>query len=126
MTNSLSEVTVAVAEREGSAEFLALGLEHHQAGRVTEAEACYRRVLATQPDHSDALHLLGVIAQQVKRYDVAVDLIGQAIKRNGHPVYFSNLGVVLNDQGKLEEAIAAYRQAIRIKPDFAEAYSNLG
>src|SRR5262249_35734033 len=37
-----------------------------------------------------------------------------------------NLGVVLNDQGKLEEAIAAYRQAIRIKPDFAEAYSNLG
>ena len=30
------------------------------------------------------------------------------------------------DQGKLDEAVAAYRQAIGIKPDFAEAHSNLG
>ena len=39
---------------------------------------------------------------------------------------YSNLGNALRDQGKLDEAIAAYRQAIRIKPDYAEAYSNLG
>ena len=31
----------------------------------------------------------------------------------------------LTDQGKLDEAVAAYRQAIRIKPDYAEAHSNL-
>ena len=30
-----------------------------------------------------------------------------------------------NEQGKLDEAVAAYRQAIGIKPDFAEAFSNL-
>ena len=111
---------------EDAAEFLAAGLEHHRAARLAEAEACYRRVLAAQPNHPDALHLLGLIAQQVRRYDVAVELIGQAIKRNAHPVYYSNLGVALNDQGRLGEAIAAYRQAISIKPDFAEAYSNLG
>src|SRR5262249_20746164 len=29
-------------------------------------------------------------------------------------------------QGKLDEAIAAYRHAIALKPDFADAYSNLG
>jgi predicted O-linked N-acetylglucosamine transferase (SPINDLY family) len=34
--------------------------------------------------------------------------------------------VVFKDQGRLNEAIAAYRQAIGIKPDYAEAYSNLG
>ena len=32
----------------------------------------------------------------------------------------------LGDPGKLDDAIAAYRRAIDIKPDFAEAYSNLG
>ena len=32
----------------------------------------------------------------------------------------------LKDQGKLEEAIASYQQALRLKPDYAEAYSNLG
>jgi predicted O-linked N-acetylglucosamine transferase (SPINDLY family) len=109
-----------------TAELLAAGLKHHQTARLAEAEACYRQVLAAQPQHPDALHLLGLIAQQARRYDLALELIRQAIRGNAHPVYFSNLGVALNDQGKLEEAIAAYRQAISIKPDFAEAYSNLG
>ena len=30
------------------------------------------------------------------------------------------------DQGKLDEAIANYQQALRLKPDYAEAYNNLG
>jgi len=30
------------------------------------------------------------------------------------------------DLGKLKEAEFSYRKAIEIKPDFAEAYSNLG
>src|SRR5215831_3321896 len=124
-SNPPGETTAAVGPKD-AAELLAAGLKHHQAARLAQAEVCYRRVLATEPEHPDALHLLGLLAQQVGRYDQAVELIGRALKRNGHPVYFSNLGVVLNDQGKLEEAIAAYRQAISIKPDFAEAYSNLG
>jgi hypothetical protein len=70
---------------------------------------------------------MGVVAHQTKRHDLAVELIGQAIKRNGrNPFYFYNLGVTLQDQGKPVEAIAAYRQAIRIKPDYAEAFKNLG
>ena len=38
----------------------------------------------------------------------------------------SNLGNALFGQHKLEEAVAAYRQAIGIRPDFAGAHSNLG
>ncbi len=37
-----------------------------------------------------------------------------------------NLGIALGNQGKLEEAIAAYREAIRLKPDYADAHNNLG
>ena len=37
-----------------------------------------------------------------------------------------NLGLALGDQGKLDEAVAEYRTAIRLKPDVAEAHSNLG
>ena len=111
----------------GVAELLGAGLKYHQAGRLAEAEACYQRVLAAQPNHADALHLLGVVAHQTKRHDLAVELIGQAIKRNGRsPTYFYNLGVTLQDCGKPTEAIAAYRQAIRIKPDYAEAFKNQG
>ncbi|HML15199.1 MAG TPA: tetratricopeptide repeat protein [Xanthobacteraceae bacterium] len=111
----------------GAAELLVAGIKHHHAGRLAEAEACYRRVLAAQPDHADALHLLGVIAHQAKRHDVAVEIIGRAINRNRKdPLYFCNLGAALKELSKLDEAVAAYRQAIRLKPDLAEAYSNLG
>ena len=37
-----------------------------------------------------------------------------------------NLGNTLMGQGKLDEAIAAYRRAIGIKPDYAAAYTTLG
>ena len=121
------EATAIAMVPTGAAEFLERGLTHHHAGRLDEAEACYRRALADQPDHADALHLLGVIAHQLKRHDVAVTLIGQAIRQNGqNPFYFSNLGIALQNQGKLDEAIAAYRHAIGIKPDYAEVHSNLG
>ena len=46
---------------------LQLAVQHHQAGRLAEAELLYRQILAAQPNHADALHLLGVMAQQVGR-----------------------------------------------------------
>ena len=36
------------------------------------------------------------------------------------------MGNALKDQGKLDQAVAAYNKALSIKPDYAEAYSNLG
>ncbi|MDA9308783.1 tetratricopeptide repeat-containing glycosyltransferase family protein [Amylibacter sp.] len=39
---------------------------------------------------------------------------------------YSNMGTVLQEQSKLEEAIEAYNKALSIKPDFAIAYSNMG
>ena len=35
-------------------------------------------------------------------------------------------GHALKDQGRLDEAVAAYRRALELKPDFAEAHNNLG
>ncbi|MEI8196354.1 MAG: tetratricopeptide repeat protein [Phycisphaerae bacterium] len=104
-----------------------LALQHHQAGRLQEAEQIYRQILAHQPGHADALHLLGVIASQVGRFEVAVDLIGQAIAQKPNvPEMHNNLGNALKDLGRFEEANAAYRQAIALKPDFPEAHSNYG
>ena len=36
------------------------------------------------------------------------------------------MGITLKDQGKLEEAIEAYKEALSIKPDYADAYYNMG
>jgi tetratricopeptide (TPR) repeat protein len=37
-----------------------------------------------------------------------------------------NLGIALKDRGKTDEAIAHYRQAIELRPTYAEAHYNLG
>ena len=36
------------------------------------------------------------------------------------------MGIALQEQNKLEEAIEAYKKALAIKPDYAEAYYNMG
>jgi len=106
---------------------LDVGLRHHQAGQLGDAERLYRQVLEADPSHADALHLLGVIAHQVGRADVACELIGKAVAINGAAAaYRSNLANALKDTGRLDEAVAAYNAAIRIEPEFAEAYYNLG
>jgi Flp pilus assembly protein TadD len=103
------------------------GLVDHQAGRLQQAEAAYRQVLATEPDHADALHLLGVIAHQVGRNDLAIDTIRRAIGLPGvRPDAHNDLGNALLALGCLVEAVASYREALRLRPDFPEALNNLG
>jgi len=106
---------------------LETGLSHHRAGRLAEAERIYRQVLAQQPDHADALHLLGVLAGRTGRLDVAVELIRRAIAiwPTGAS-YHCNLGNALRSTGQIEQARESYRQAILLAPDFAEAHCNLG
>ena len=38
----------------------------------------------------------------------------------------TNRGIAKNDLGRHDEAIADYDEAIRLKPDYAEAYNNRG
>src|SRR5262245_39518456 len=52
----------------------------HRMGRIAEAEAVYRSVLARDPRQFDALHLLGLIRYQQGRAGEAHELLSQAIK----------------------------------------------
>jgi len=102
-------------------------LQHHQAGRLAEAEALYRQILTAQPKHADALHFLGVIAQQAGRYDLGAEWIRQAILLDpNNPAAHSNLGEACRHLGRLDEAIAAYRRALELQPDLPEIHYNLG
>jgi predicted O-linked N-acetylglucosamine transferase (SPINDLY family) len=102
-------------------------VQHHRAGRVREAEASYRQVLAATPDHAEALHLLGVIAGQTGRFEEAADLIRRAITaapRNAG--YHSDLGGFLQYQGKIDLAIDCYQRALAIAGDLPEVHYNMG
>jgi Flp pilus assembly protein TadD len=103
------------------------GLAHHQAGRLAQAEACYRKILAAAPRDVNALHLLGVLARQTGQHGAAVELISKAVALNDRvPELQSNLGNAMMDLGRTAEAEASYRRALALKPDYAAAHNNLG
>ena len=106
---------------------MAGALTDHQAGRLDEAEQLYRQVLQLDPEHADALHLLGVLSHQHGRHELAVELIGKAIALNSRvPSFHNNLGNALQARGLLEAAATAYRQALICLPAYPDAHYNLG
>ena len=99
----------------------------HQNGRLQEAQAIYRQILKSQPNHVDSLHLLGVIAYETGDYHSAVDLIGRAIAIfPDAAAFYNNRGNALLELKRLKAAVADYDKAISLKPDYAQAYNNRG
>jgi predicted O-linked N-acetylglucosamine transferase (SPINDLY family) len=99
----------------------------HQRGRFDAAGALYREILSLEPNHADALHLLGVIEAQQERYDVAADLIARAAAAApGNPFIHYNLGNVLRALGRLDDAVASYDLAVAIDPDNPSSLTNRG
>ena len=63
----------------------------------------------------------------MRNFPKAVECYHRALKLEpDFPPAHINLGLALQDQGKLDKAIASYRRALELKPDYAEARNNLG
>ena len=101
-------------------------VSHHQAGRYADAEQLYRKILASNPNHFDALHLSGVLACQAGELEKALSLIGKAVKINTRsPLATYNLGETYRLLERREEAANCYLRAATLKPDYAAAWNSL-
>ncbi|HSY29201.1 MAG TPA: tetratricopeptide repeat protein [Burkholderiaceae bacterium] len=99
----------------------------HQGGKLGEAERLYRLILEFHPEHSDALHLLGVLMRQKGEHQAAVDLIEKSINLNpGYAVAHYNLGNALLQMKLPTDALRSYNAAIHLQPTMAAAHSNKG
>ena len=109
------------------AALIAKALRHHGAGDLETADALYREVLRTHPEHPDALHLHGVVAHQRGRHQQAVDSITRAVSiRPGNAAFLNNLGEAYRAQRQFAAAIDCYRRALSANPGDANALNNLG
>ncbi len=106
---------------------LQTALDHHRAGRFTEAEALYRRVLDDEPHNAEALRLLGTLAAQLGKPELGIALLLRALVHEPRNVEaHCNLGNAYQALGKLTEAIACYRAALQADPQNGNTYNNLG
>jgi tetratricopeptide (TPR) repeat protein len=118
--------TMTTGADDALGEALRLAVEHQQAGRLSEAEAQYRRVLGLDANHVDALYGLGTLALGAGRHLEAQDLIRRAMQLRGEwPEAWYHLGLALAGGGQLDEAIIAQRRAVALDPALFESHYNL-
>jgi protein O-GlcNAc transferase len=107
-------------------EFYRQALEHHNSGRLPEAERIYTAILAEDPVHADSLHMIGVLACQTNRAALGVQLISQAIAiKDGVAAYHSNLGSGLVGAGQIDDAIKSFARALELDPNDPETHAGL-
>lgn len=99
----------------------------HRQGRFDEAEKIYRRILKTNKNDFNALHMLGMLNHQRNKPGEAYELITSALKIFPRsPDALSNLGFVLHALRRNDEAMASIDKALEIAPTHLDALNNRG
>ena len=108
-------------------EAVAMALNLHQAGRISEAEAIYKSVIAAEPEQPEALHFLGLMSFQNNSIPEAIELLTRSLTAS--PAYTdarNNLGNMYRTVGDHSAAEACYRQVVTESPTHPQAWNNLG
>ena len=103
------------------------GIALQQTGDHAAAEKIFRQVLERDPEHPDALHMLGLTLHGQGRFAEAAPAIDKAITvLPNQAMFHTHAGVVAAALGTLDPAVEHYKMAIKCDPDYADAYNNFG
>ncbi|RKP52471.1 tetratricopeptide repeat protein [Trinickia fusca] len=109
--NSVSQPDAAQLER-----LLLRARNAHNEGALERAELAYSELLVLDPDHAQALHLLGAVRFQQGRLVEAEGLMRRSIERHPAALPVANLAAVLTGLGREQEALACLDEALAINP----------
>ena len=108
------------------------GAELNAIGRTDEAELAYRRALELDPALAQAWYNLGQIEQERGReceaetcYRSALALLDPARDHYFWQLAYNNWGLLLQNQGRLRDALKLYREALAAVPADATLRSNM-
>ena len=108
-------------------ETLRIAVQHHQAGRLQQAQQHYEEVLRVDPQNVDGLHLLGVVLNQQGNHARAIESIRAALQlQPDSPVFLTNLAAVHSSAGNHAEAAAYCQKALQVEPGNLKAHFDLG
>ncbi|RJP24777.1 MAG: hypothetical protein C4529_02190 [Deltaproteobacteria bacterium] len=95
-------------------------------GRQAEAEAAFLKSIELAPDFTAPYYQLAVMYASQKKFPDAAKRLAKVIEQNDRNVgAHALLGMVLNSQGKLDEANKEYRKVLSLSPRNPLAANNL-
>jgi predicted AlkP superfamily phosphohydrolase/phosphomutase/Tfp pilus assembly protein PilF len=97
-----------------------------QEGKFAAAAEAYERLLAEHPDDAALRASWAGALGALGRYDESLAELERAIAQQPlNPEAHHNRGVIFEKQGKRDEAVAAYRSALRYNPQYAPSQQAL-
>ena len=99
--------------------------------RYSEAEDHLKYILVADPEKAGSRQNVGVARQGLTRMDEALADTNKAVElyqnqKNAEvAAALFNKGWLLDEQGKLKEAIEAYRESVKLKADYGKAWLGL-
>ncbi|MSO23109.1 MAG: tetratricopeptide repeat protein [Acidobacteria bacterium] len=103
-----------------------LGVAFTELGRLQEAREAYRQALRISPDDVDAHRSLGSLCAKLGCWQESVESYKQVLRLKQEVERRNKGRADLAEPERLQEVIDALRQAIRAKPDLADAHYTLG
>ena len=103
------------------------GFCNEKLGKHQEALEASKKAVSLRPS-AESYFNIGLASFYLKQYKDAAEAYRQSIKLdpyNAADAHYA-LGLVYRDWGKADEEIQAYKQAIRLRPDYLVAYERLG
>ncbi|KOO53373.1 ktr3p, partial [Chrysochromulina tobinii] len=96
---------------------------HREAGDFSTSAQAYQSAIAMEPRMAEAYLNVAFVLSELRRFDEAEHAYRHALGVRKWPAQTAatashNLGVLLDSLGRSSEATAAYKQALKYKPDF--------
>ena len=89
------------------------GVALQNSSEFAQAKISFKRTIELAPDFTEAYLGLGVVTDHLKLYEEAIPAYEHVLKLSPqHSAAANNLATLYRDQGRIEEAITLYRQAI--------------
>jgi tetratricopeptide (TPR) repeat protein len=87
-------------------------------GDAAAATRAFERIVALAPTHADGWFKLALARQDARDFAGAAAALRESLRlKPGSPEAEVNLGIVLQEVGRIDEAMAAYGRAYRLRPD---------
>ena len=103
-----------------------LGEALARAGKREEARAHFNAALRLNPNYPPSLSNMSQLLMSEGRFGEAAELLQRLVLSHPeHAVTHSDLAMALAHQGKAEEAISHYLEALRLRPSQPEILNNL-
>jgi len=108
----------------------AMAIVYNQGGYLNEAVHHYRQAIENDPQYVDAYTNLGKVYTDTEEYEKAVDTYEKVLTLSPPvdqvPKIHLNLGVSYLRMDRIDSAIVEWKKAIKLSPNYMDAYMNLG